>query len=206
MKNRCIVIQLLLCAIIICKFVGCDSPNKKKHPYETLEFNVDETQLEPVIKDTELNITIAAPKNWKKIDDSMFAQVITRLDIQLTEDIKLVPRWIFLNESSRAMSVVSKLEGVEIAPDETLLSNIITAYRSQFPNATVKPAMFMKDALRIHQVMVIGSDFVLIKLICDAPETSVFEVDYHISKDVYRTELKAIESSIGSINPIENTR
>ena len=206
MKNRCSVIQFLLCAIIICNFVGCDSPKKKRLPYETLVFNVDETQLEPALTDTELNITIAAPKNWKKIDNSMFAQVINKLDIQLTENIQLVPRWIFLNESSRAMCVVSKLGGVEIAPDETLLNNLITAYQSQFPDATVKQAIFMKDALRIHQVMVIGADFVLIKLICDAPETPIFEVDYHISKDVYKTELKAIESSIGSINPIENTR
>lgn len=206
MKNRCGVTQFLLCAIIICSFVGCDSPNKKRQPYETLVFNVDETHLEPILTDTELKITIAAPKNWKKIDNSMFAQVINKLDLQLTENIKLVPRWIFLNQSSRAMCVVSKLDGVEIAPDETLLKNLITAYRSQFPNATVKQAIFMKDAFRIHQVMVIAADFVLIKLICDAPKTPIFEVDYHISKDVYQIELKAIESSIGSINSIKNTR
>lgn len=58
----------------------------------------------------------------------------------------------------------------------------------------------MKDAFRIHQLMVITADFVLIKLICDAPETLVFEVDYCVPRDVDQTELRAIESSIGSIN------
>lgn len=175
----------------------------QKQLYETLVFKVDETQLEPTVTDTTLRIKIAAPRNWKKIDDSMLAQVTNKLDTQLIQGIQMVPRWIFLNESSRAMCVVSELNGVEIAPDEALLKTLETAYRSQFPKATVQQTIFMKNAFRIHQLMVIAADFVLIKLICDAPETLVFEVDYHIPKDVYQTELRAIESSIGSINLID---
>ena len=185
---------------MISGFVGCDSPNPQKQPYETLIFKVDETQLEPTVTDTMLRIKIAAPKNWKEIDDAMLVQVTNKLDTQLIQGIQMVPRWIFLNESSRAMCVVSELNGVEIAPDEALLKTLETAYRSQFPKATVQQTIFMKNAFRIHQLMVIAADFVLIKLICDAPETLVFEVDYHIPKDVYQTELRAIESSIGSIN------
>ncbi|RKU11757.1 hypothetical protein C6501_12085 [Candidatus Poribacteria bacterium] len=206
MKNRLGVIQSLVCLIVISSFVGCDSPNAKKQPYETLVFNVDETLLEPVLTDTDLKIKMASPKNWKRIDDSMFVQVVNKLDSQLTEDIKLAPRWIFLNEGSRAMCVVSKLDGVGIAPNETLFNDLTTAYRKRFPNATVEQTIFLKDVFRIHQLMVVAADFVLIKLICDAPETLVFEVDYRIPRDVYQIELKAIESSIGSINLINNSR
>lgn len=206
MKNRSGALQFLLCVIMIGGFVGCDSPNAKKQPYEKLVFEVDETQLEPILTDTALKITIAAPKNWKKIDDSMLAQVVKELDTQLTPGLQLVPRWIFLNEGSRAMCVVSKLDGVDIAPDDNLLKTLTTAYQNQFPNALVKQTIFMKDAFRVHQLMVITTDFVLIKLICDAPETLVFEVDYRIPRDVYQIELKAIESSIGSINLIQKHR
>ncbi len=183
-------------------FVGCDSPNTQKQPYENLVFKVDKTRLEPAVEDTTLRIKIAAPKNWKKIDDPMLAQVINELDTQPTPELQIVPRWIFLDKSSQAMCIVSKLNGVEIAPDETLLKTLTTAYQNQFPNATVRQAVFMKDAFRIHQLMVIAADFVRIKLICDAPETLVFEVDYRVPRDVYQTELRAIESSIGSINLI----
>jgi hypothetical protein len=192
---------------MISGLVGCDPPNAKKQLYETLTFNVDESRLEPAVTDAVLKITIAAPKNWKKIDDSMLAQVVNKLEPQLTpQNLQIVPRWIFLNEGSRSMCVVSKLNGVEIAPDETLLKTLTTAYRNQFPNATVQQAVFMKDAFRVHQLMVIAADFVLIKLICDAPETLVFEVDYRIPRDVYQTELRSIESSIGSINLIHKQR
>ena len=202
MKNCSGFLQVLLFSIVISGFVGCDSPNPQKQTYETLVFKVDESRLEPTVTDETLRIKIAAPKNWKKIDDAMLLQVTNKLDTQRIQGIQMVPRWIFLNESSRAMCVVSKLNGVEIAPDETLLKTLITAYQNQFPKATVQQAVFIKDAFRIHQLMVIATDFVRIKLICDAPETLVFQVDYHIPKDVYQTELRAIESSIGSINLI----
>ena len=188
---------------MISGFVGCDSPNAKKQPYETLVFQVDESRLEPTVTDETLRIKIAAPRNWKMIDDAMLQQVTNKLDSQRIQGIQMVPRWIFLNEDSQAMCVVSKLNGVEIAPDETLLKTLTTAYQNQFPKATVQQAVFIKDAFRIHQLMVIATDFVRIKLICDAPETPVFEVDYHIPKGVYQTELRSIESSIGSINLIE---
>ena len=204
MKNRSGFLSLLLCGIVVCSFVGCDSPKVQKRPYETLVFNVDETRLESAVTDTTLRIKMAAPKNWKKVDDSMLAQAINKLEAQLTQGLQMVPRWIFLNEGSRAMCIVSNLKGVDIAPDETLLKTLETAYQDKFPNATVQRAIFMKDAFRIHQLMVIAADFVLIKLICDAPESLVFEVDYHVPRDVYKTELRAIESSIGSINLITN--
>ena len=203
MKNQLGLLQFLWCGITIIGFSGCDPPNTKKQPYETLVFNVDETRLEPVVTDTVLKIAIAAPKNWKQIDDSMLTQVVNKLKSQLTlKDLQRVPRWIFLNESSRAMCVVSELNGVEITPNEALLETLATAYRNQFPKATVQQTIFMKDAFRIHQLMVIAADFIHIKLICDAPETLIFEVDYHVPRNVYQTELRAIESSIGSITLI----
>ena len=206
LKSRSRFLQSLLCFIIISSCVGCDSPNAQKQPHERLVFNVDETRLEPMVTDTTLRIKMAAPKNWKKIDNSILTQVINKLDPQLMQEFQIVPRWIFLNEGSQAMCVVSKLNGVEIAPDETLLKTLTTAYQNQFPKATVQQAVFIKDAFRIHQLMVIATDFVRIKLICDAPETFVFQVDYHIPKGVYQTELRSIESSIGSINLIHKSQ
>ena len=184
--------------------MGCESPNAQKQPYETLVFKVDETRLESTVTDTTLRIKMAAPKNWKKIDDSMLAQVINKLDTHLTDpELQIVPRWIFLNENSMAMCIVSRLDSRSIAPDASLLKTLKTAYQNQFPKATVQHTVFMKDGFRIHQLMVIATDFVRIKLICDAPETLVFEVDYRVPRDVYQTELRAIESSIGSINLIQ---
>ena len=205
MKIRADFLQLLLCGIIISSLIGCDSPNAQKRTHETLTFNVDPTRLEPAITDTTLKIEISAPKGWKAIEDAMLTEVIDTLGDTLTQELQMVPRWVFLNENSRAMCVVSRLEGGAVPPNDTLLKTLETAYRAQFPKATVQRAIFIKDAFRVHQLMVAASDFVLIKLICNAPENPVFEVDYVVPRDVYGTELRAIESSIGSINLITNS-
>ena len=205
MKIRLELLQLLLCGIIIGSLVGCDPPNSQKRTYETLVFNVDQTRLEPAITDTTLKIEISAPKGWKAINDAMLMEVIDRLGDKLTQGLQMMPRWVFMNEDSRAMCVVSRLESGKVPLNETLLQTLETAYRTQFPKATVQRAIFMKDAFRVHQLMVGTSDFVLVKLVCDAPENPVFEVDYVVPRDVYETELRAIESSIGSINLITNS-
>ena len=205
MRIRLNFLQLLLCGIIVGTLVGCDSPNSQKRPYETLTFNVDPTRLEPVTTDTTLKLEISAPKGWKAIEDAMLSEVIDRLGDTLTQGLQMVPRWVFLNENSQAMCVVSRLEGGAVPPNDTLLQTLETAYRTQFPEATVERAIFMKDAFRVHQLMVGTPEFVLIKLICNAPKNLVFEVDYVVPRDVYGTELRAIESSIGSINLITNS-
>ena len=204
LKIRLESLQFLLCGIIISILMGCDSPNSQKRTHETLTFNVDPTRLEPAITDTTLKMEISAPRGWKAIEAAMLAEVIDRLGDTLTQGLQMVPRWVFLNENSRAMCVVSRLEGGEDPPNDTLLKTLETAYRTQFPKATVQRAIFMKDAFRVHQLMVRTSDFVLIKLICNASENPVFEVDYVVPRDVYGTELRSIESSIGSINLITN--
>ena len=196
--------RLLLCGIIIGGLAGCDPPNSKKPTIETLVFDVDLTRLELAIEDAALNIEMAAPKGWKAIDESMLGQVIDGLGEKFTRGFQMAPRWVFLNEGTRAMCAVSRLEGAEGIPDETALESLEAAYRDEFPKATIQSAIFMKDAFRVHQLMVVTSGFVLIRLICDASENPVFEVDYVVPRDVYEAELRSIESSIGSINLVTN--
>ena len=89
------------------------------------------------------------------------------------------------------MCVVSRLDGEMASPDETLLKTLETAYSTKFPEATVQHTIFMKVAFHVHQLVVGASDFVLIKLICDAPETPIFEVDYVVPRDVLSSSLFA---------------
>lgn len=195
----------IVCGIIIVGLWGCEGSNSPRRTYETLTFNVDSTRLEPTITDSVLKIEIASPKGWKAIDDAMLTQVVDRLGDTLTQGLEMAPRLVFVNDGIGAMCVVSGLEGVKGTPDETLLKTLDDAYSSRFPTARVQRAIFRKGAFRIHQLMVVASDFVLIKLICDTPEISVFEVDYVVPSDVYQQELRAIESSIGSLNLINHS-
>lgn len=202
MKIRPKFLQLLFLGIIIGNVVSCDSSKSQKSRYETLVFNVDDALLEPAIMDVDLNISIAAPKNWTTIDNSIFAEVLSQSDDTLMQGFQMEPRWLFLNHPSQAMCVVSRINALDITQGEAVLKELEVAYNTQFSDAVVQSAIFLKEEFRVHQLMVSSSQFVLIKLLCDAPEIPPFAVDYFIPKNVYERELRAIESSIGSIHSV----
>lgn len=127
---------------------SCGPPNSNKPTHETLVFDVDPTRLEPAITDAVLNIKIFAPKGWKVIDESMLEQVINGLGNKFTRGFQMVPRWVFVNQGSRAMCAVSKLEGVNGMPDEAALESLESAYRDEFPEEMIQRTIFMKDAFR----------------------------------------------------------
>jgi len=205
MKSK--IMLFLFCGIIIWGIVSCNSPKQKKPKqqekpkHETLVFKVDDTLLEPAITDTNLKICISAPKNWKPIDNSLLKHINTSLGDALTQGLQIKPKWIFFNNQSQAMCVVSKLDLVDIAQGEKVLKELKEAYRLKLSDATVQSAIFLKDDFRVHQLMVNSSKSVIIKMLLDAPEVPVFEVDYVVPRQVYARELRAIESSIGSIIP-----
>ena len=204
MNIRLKFLQLFLCGVIIGVLAGCDPPTSKTHTYETLVFNVDRTLLEPAITDAALKIEMSAPKGWKSVGDSMLAQVIDGLGDKFTGALQMEPRWIFANEGSRAVCVVSRLEDVQGSLDETVLKSMETTYRARFPEATIQRTIFMKDTFLVHQLMVATSNFVLIRFVCADPESPVFEINYFVPKNVYESELRSIESSIGSIKSLTN--
>lgn len=204
MNIRLKFLQLFLCGVIIGVLAGCDQPTSRPHTYETLFFNVDRTLLEPAITDTEIKIEMSAPKGWKSVGDSMLAQVIDGLGDKFTGVLQMEPRWIFAKESSRAVCVLSRLEDVQGSLNETILESLETTYRTRFPEATIQGTVFMKDTFLVHQLMVVSSNFVLIRFVCADPENPVFEIDYFVPKNVYESELRSIESSFGSIKSITN--
>ena len=78
----------------------------------------------------------------------MLEQVIDGLGNKFTRGFQMVPRWVFVNQGSRAMCAVSKLEGVNGIPDETALESLESAYRDEFPEEMIQRTIFMKDVFR----------------------------------------------------------
>jgi hypothetical protein len=182
--------------------VGCDRSKPQGQGYEQMVFDVDRALLEPTVTDAFLNISIAAPRRWKPVEAAELAQLAARLSESVGKQIPIEPRWIFLDNRSQAACVVSRLDAADIPSEDALLKELESVYTSRFPGATVKGAIFLKDEMRVHQLMITAADFILIKLLLDAPTVPILAVDYIIPRHVYADELRAIESSIGSIRPL----
>ena len=74
-----------------------------------------------------------------------------------------------------------------------------SSLKEQFPKADVNHSSFSKSGLLINQILFISEKHVIIKLICAGDVLAAFEVVYIIPRVAYINQLRAIESSIGSI-------
>jgi hypothetical protein len=191
-----------LFGLLLGSVTGCDCSKPQKDQLETLTFKVDHSLLEPEVTDAVLQIRMSAPKHWKPVDKTALEQVIVRLEKTLTQGIEMKPRWVFLNAQSQSMCVVSQLDSVDITQGKKLLTELETEYRARLPAATIEHTVFLKEEFRVHQIMMSNQQLVLIKLLIDAFGVPVFEIDYVVPQQVYTSQARAIESSIGSINPL----
>lgn len=170
--------------------------------YPTLTFQVDKALLGTTVTDTALNMTMAAPKGWTKIDDLMLAQVETEIEKQLQQgQVQSSLHQIFLEQESSAVCSLTSFEDVTT---KTLLSSWNAMLQEMYPETEILRTTFLKDTIPIHQFMIITPTRVHIKLICEAAQDIVFAVDYVVPKNVYEKMLRSIESSIGSIQLINN--
>jgi len=190
------------CLLVLALMLGSAACDRKKPRYELMIFDVDSALLEPPITDTFLNISIAAPKHWSLVEASTLERLLAQASDKIGATLPVEPRWMFLNGASQAMCIVSRLTSAEIPTGEEALRSLEASFVSKFPQATVRGAVFLKDEFRVHQVMVSTPEAVMIKLLLDAPTVPMFAVDYIIPRAAYEGELRAVESSIGSIKPL----
>ena len=182
---------LCLFGLLLGSITGCDCSKSQKSQVETLIFNVDPGLLEPEVTDAVLKISISAPKHWKPVDEAVLEQVIARLGETLTQGLLMKPKWVLLDAQSQSMCVISQLDSVHITQGKMLLQKLKASYRETFPAATIEHTVFLKEEFRVHQIMVNTQQFVLIKLLMDAFDVPVFEIDYVVSVQVYAKQVRA---------------
>jgi hypothetical protein len=95
--------------------------------------------------------------------------------------------------------VVDSLSGrfsEKIRAYEKLLQN-------KFSAATIKKGEFTKDNLKFVQFLIQKENLITFKLLFQNSQNELIQFDYIVPKENYVSEVKSIESSIGSIKIIE---
>ena len=183
--------------ILLFVFVGCKSSRTEdKHP--PLEFQIDPALLEPKIQDKELGIEISPPTGWKK-SDSTFSNGGTLKELRAIEMLVGNPKHIFQHNQTNSLCILSKFAANSVENTEDLILKVKSGLEKQFLSAKISTATFLKDTILVHQIMLLSPEYVIIKLICELDKLKAIEVVYILPKHAYADQLRAIESSIGSI-------
>lgn len=193
---RCFVAILPFLTLLFV-FVGCkSSKTEDKHP--SLEFQIDPALLEPKIQDKELGIEISPPAGWEK-RDSTFSNSGTLKELRAIEMLVGSPKHFFQHNQTNSLCILSKSATNSVKNTENLILRSKSGLEKQFPSAKISTSTFLKDKILVHQIMLLSSEYVILKLVCELDKLKAFEVVYILPKNAYADQLRAIESSIGSI-------
>jgi hypothetical protein len=187
--------------IVLFSFLLFCSKEEKTSPPEVAEltFEIDSTKLELTSSDQNLGIQFNAPKGWTPILPAVFEQFNKQDSSVFVEGSNVVvqPISIFLNNADKSLLYVSQIQNAQD-------SISIDGYKQSIQKHLVPTKMgdFRKDGIIFTQFLIQNENHVIFKLLFFNSRNQLIQFDYIVPKDVYLAELKAIESSIGSLKLI----
>lgn len=196
MKSFIIIAFITLITLLL----FCSKPDKtSSQEVAELVFEVDSTRLELTSHDRYLSIQFNSPKGWTLIPKRLF-EAFSKQDSSIFlqgADFKITPISIFLNQESKSLLYISQIHGIQ---DSASVDKYKALIQRTF--SPTKVGDFLKDNILFTQYLIQNENHVNFKLLFFNSKNQLVQFDYIIPKDFYVSELKAIESSIGSIKLI----
>ncbi len=196
---------LILLFYLLALLPGCAS-KKANNPHSSeMKFNIDNSKLGAAINDTLYNLRFNPPLNWnnagqKKVDEA--GRAITKA-LAGNNQLSVKPLYIFVNGSDGS---VLNIADIRLNPEQNNFDLKIKEYgRIMFgsDSTNVKKAFYTKDGIEIAQFLIQKNGFVNFRLLFENGIGNLLQFDYLSKQEDYSNEVKAIESSIGSIKLIK---
>jgi len=170
---------------------------KPDNAFEVLIFEIDSLKIaEPYIS-AELGIMFNPPRDWQPVSRNIVDE-LGNSAIEVTEDsLNISVEQIFLNLSNSSFIFLSSFP--EIDRFELAYNNLRDLMTGKISSQELKIGSFEHNNLKFYQFINTSANKVALKLIAESKSGSVFMFDYIMPYSVYRDNLKAIESSIGTI-------
>ena len=194
------IISKFLIITLISFLLFCSKQNKTSSPEVTeLAFEVDSTRLELTRHDQYLGIQFNSPKGWTLTPKTLFEAFSKQESSTFLEgsDFKISPISIFLNQEKKSILYISQMHGFQDSTSVDKYKDLIQRIFS--PN---KVGDFFKDNILFTQYLIQDENRVNFKLLFFNSKNQLIQFDYIVPNNFYISELKAIESSIGSIHLI----
>jgi hypothetical protein len=180
--------------------LGC-APEPTPEAFPEMAFSVDSTRLGEGFAAADGGMRLRAPAGWSAAPAETLAEVMRLLGQKASaggDEPRL--RALYREPSSGAALAVSDYDG-PCTPErrDRLAALHERAMRERDPEAEVKSGRYGLHGVEIVQLRAVQSDKVLFKLLASRPPGPLFQLDYILPRGVYVSELRAVESSIGSL-------
>lgn len=203
MKKERAFLSVTVFSLIIFSLPGCQNQKEPETGLRQIQFNVDSNLLSQEVIDSSSKFLFMPPKEWKLINKKLFKDVLDKNNLQLKQEEKILiaPLYIFMDDSMNCLLNISRIQLKEENKSQT--KSTIAIYEEEllrkFGKEKLKRAEYLKGNLAITQYLINENNEVNFKIIFFDENKNLVQFDYVTSLDVYPKEIKAIESSIGSI-------
>ena len=190
---------LMICAASVF-FLSCFGDNDIEE-IEKIVFEIDETKLSKPYADDSLQITFRVPKDLKPLSQKHKLELWTKIDsMNLVErNILIAPKHIFVDSSLSFLLMIHTISAIPESSNSNNLESIYSSYLNrQLDKNTLKKGKFIKDDIMMTQYVIKDGSKMLFKLFFCLDVQRLIQFDYFIFSN-YEQNIKAIESSIGSI-------
>jgi hypothetical protein len=179
---------------------------KKQEPNNTIplvKFEVNRRLLGDSILSKVHKVSFFVPKDWKPLPKDIEEKLRLRLSEQNIGEIRPQPMYLFVGEKSKATLIVSTLDFPQ--QDSTVAlkkAHFVRKVQSQIDSTMLRVSEFRKGTMPLVQCVIRTPTQITFKILIEA-ETTLLQFDYIIPMAIYNNEIRAVESSIGSIFTIQ---
>lgn len=199
--------QIRIFILLFCIFLtNCGKTTKQKEITSTVEgmtFTVNRQLLKDSLNIIDEKMIISIPKSWKPLPDSLKSSLTSKVETFNARNdssaIQLNIHSVYVQPDNKASLVISRLSFPKNDSTESLQRKHYTQQmKTGIDSTSLGIAEFSKDGIFITQYMIRTLQSVSFKLLFKAHK-SMMQCDYIIPTNAFQQEIRAVESSIGSI-------
>ena len=182
----------LILFILILNILACED---QQDTIEPLTFNVDSLLIGNMFLYSESNVSFHPPINWEKIPNEQFQLITEKISTLDSLEIEVIPKQIFISKNGQDVCVISG-----IAKDEVLIiEQYVDLLRNQ--HKILQELDFTHNGLIFKQISINNGENIMLKFLIQN-NNKIFMIDYLMKINSYQKQVRAIESSIGSLGKI----
>ena len=120
--------------------------------------------------------------------------------LQKENEVLFEPLYVFTSDSTGSILSVGIIKALRTDTTKTAqLKRIKELFSNKYSPESIKTAEYLKDGIHITQFLIQEKQLITFKLLFETKDKKLIEFDYLMPSGTYIDEIKAVESSIGSI-------
>ena len=191
MRGRPFLLLLLFINVLGCGSSGSDEPEK-------LAFTVDPELLGATFRDGSRPFSVQAPLGWADVPGEMLDEANRLLAERSDGSPQATLVALYRSEELRAHLTIGRHRAE--SQRDSVIQWHARRMKQSIPDGKINRARFSHRECEIDQFMVAHQQSVVVTLFAYHPEHELYQLDYVLPRQSYEQELRALESSIGSLS------